>query len=170
MNKNNIKWYANTLVFGPTANPWETQELNSYLSESSAGMRATFLFLYDSLRVNPDVGCERANPLKWRFQAPTWCRTPSSPTHWVQASSGTQLPSSMTWCWGQKQPSEGWSPQELVFPSQCRGQPRSQWLYTRDGGHGIAADREWGHSPWPTPARSKRSTTDSRWPSIWQTF
>lgn len=98
-----------------------------------------------------------AAPEEVRSQAPTWCRTPSSLTHWVQASSGTQLPSSMTWCWGQKQPSEGWSPQELVLPSQCRGQPSSQWLYTRDGGHDIAADREGSHSHGSTPTRGKQA-------------
>lgn len=85
----------------------------------------------------------------WRgreAETPTWCRTPSSPTHWVQASSGTQLPSSSTWFGGQKHPSEGWSAQMLVLPSQCRGQPRSQWLYSRDGGQDMATNREGYHA------------------------
>lgn len=102
---------------------------------------------------------ERSSPWeqvrRWKAKALTWCRTPSSLMHWVQASSGTQLPSSMTWFWGQKQPSEGWSPQELVLPSQSRGQPRSQWLYTRDGGHDMSTDREQGHTQ-PTPTTEKQ--------------
>lgn len=58
----------------------------------------------------------------------------------------------MSWRWGQKQPSMGCSPQELTLPSQCFGQPRSQWLYTREDGQDMAAGREGGHSARPTPA------------------
>lgn len=154
-----------------TANIWQSQDMNQDLTQKPLCHTAP-LPLNDPLKsqllllkleganhwwtVHLTESREKQPHGRWKTRAPTWCRTPSSPTHWVQASSGTQLPSSMTWCEGQKQPSEGWFPQELELPSQCRGQPCSQWLYTRDGGQDIAADGEEGHSGWLTPTRGKQ--------------